>query len=243
MPMAGSTGPITLIGCITQHCAENLAGVVISQLATKGAPVIWGGSPSVMDMRHGTTPMGAVGTMMIDLGDAEMGKFLGMPTHAYMGLSDSKIPDAQAGLETNMGALLAGLAGINMISGLGMQDFESCQSIEKLLIDNEIAGMVKHFVNGIQDHGSPYASEILSTFDDKKELLSHPTTMNLFRKEQFIVSPIIARMTRNDWEKKGSTSARQRAKDMIPKILEKESIKPIDDGLQKELEKIAKEKS
>jgi trimethylamine--corrinoid protein Co-methyltransferase len=238
MPMAGSTGPITLIGCITQHCAESLAGVVISQLATKGAPVIWGGSPSVMDMRYGTTPMGAVGTMTIDVGDVEMGKFLGLPTHAYMGLSDSKIPDAQAGLETNMGALLAGLAGINMISGLGMQDFESCQSIEKLLIDNEIVGMVKHFINGIEDHGSPFASEILEKYYDKNELLSHPTTMNLFRKEQYIVSPIIARMTRNDWEEKGSTSARQRAKDMIPKLLNKRPIQQIDESLKNELKKI-----
>jgi trimethylamine--corrinoid protein Co-methyltransferase len=238
MPMAGSTGPITLIGCITQHCAESLAGVVISQLATKGAPVVWGGSPSVMDMRYGTTPMGAIGTMMIDVGDTEMGKFLGLPTHAYMGLSDSKIPDAQAGLETNMGAMLAGLAGINMISGVGMQDFESCQSIEKLLIDNEIVGMVKHFINGIEDHGSPFASEILEKFYDKNELLSHPTTMNLFKKEQFIVSPIIARMTRNDWEEKGSTSARQRAKDTIPKLLNKRPIQPIDESLLNELKKI-----
>jgi trimethylamine--corrinoid protein Co-methyltransferase len=238
MPMAGSTGPITLIGCITQHCAESLGGVVISQLATKGAPVIWGGSPSVMDMRYGTTPMGAVGTMMIDVGDAEMGKFLGLPTHAYMGLSDSKIPDAQAGLETNMGAMLAGLAGINMISGVGMQDFESCQSIEKLLIDNEIVGMVKHFINGIEDHGSPFASEILEKFYDKNELLSHPTTMNLFKKEQYIVSPIIARMTRNDWEKKGSTSARQRANDSIPKLLNKSPIQPIDESVKNELKKI-----
>ncbi|OLS22616.1 MAG: Trimethylamine methyltransferase MttB [Candidatus Heimdallarchaeota archaeon LC_3] len=240
MPMAGSTGPITLIGCITQHCAESLAGIVISQLATKGSPVIWGGSPSVMDMRYGTTPMGAVGTMTINVGDAEMGKFLELPTHAYMGLSDSKIPDAQAGLETNMGALLAGLTGINMISGVGMQDFESCQSIEKLLIDNEIVGMVKHFIKGIEDHGSPFASEILSSFYDKNELLSHPTTMNLFRKEQFIVSPIIARMTRNEWEEKGSTSARQRSKEMIPKLLNKEPISPIDESLSKELEKISK---
>ena len=64
--------------------------------------------------------------------------------------------------------------------------------------------------------------------------------MNLFRKEQFIVSPIIARMTRNEWEEKGSTSARQRSKDMIPKLLNKQPISPIDESLSKELEKISK---
>ncbi len=68
-----------------------------------------------------------------------------------MNLSDSKVPDAQAGFEGGMGALLAGLAGINMIAGPGMLDFESTQSFEKLIIDNEIAGMVKRFTQGITD--------------------------------------------------------------------------------------------
>ena len=215
MPMAGANAPITLLGAITQHCAESLAGVVISQLAKKGAPIIWGGSPAVMDMKHGTTPMGAIETMMIDVGDVEMGKYLNLPTHAYMSLSDSKIPDAQAGLEAGMGALLAGLVGVNMISGPGMLDFESCQSIEKLLIDNEVAGMVKRFLGGVDDHGSPFAADILKDYDNTKELLSHPSTLKHFRKELFLPSPIIARMTREDWTKTGSLSARRRAKQQL----------------------------
>ncbi|MFX1508481.1 MAG: trimethylamine methyltransferase family protein, partial [Promethearchaeota archaeon] len=122
MPLAGASAPITLIGSITQHCAECLAGIVIVQLTKQGVPLIWGGSPAVFDMKHGTTPMGAIETMMINLGDIEMGKYLNLPTHAYMSLSDSKVPDSQAGFEAGMGALLAGLAGINMVSGPGMLD-------------------------------------------------------------------------------------------------------------------------
>ncbi|MFW9929431.1 MAG: trimethylamine methyltransferase family protein [Candidatus Thorarchaeota archaeon] len=240
MPMAGSTSPITIIGSVTQAVSENLAGVVISQLAKEESPVIWGGSPSVMDMRYGTTPMGDTGTFMINLCSVEIGKFLGMPTHAYMGLSDSKILDYQAGMETSMGALLAGLSGINMISGLGMLDFESCQSIEKLIIDNEIAGMIKHFTNGVQEHEKPYASKILADFYNRNELLSHPTTLSLFRKEHYIVSPLIARMTRNEWEDKGSLPTRKRAFEMIPKLIKKESSSPINESIAIELEKIAK---
>ena len=240
MPMAGANAPITLIGSITQHCAESLAGVVISQLAKKGAPIIWGGSPAVMDMKHGTTPMGAIETMMIDIGDVEMGKYLNLPTHAYMSLSDAKIPDAQAGLEAGMGALLAGLAGVNMISGPGMLDFESCQSIEKLLIDNEIAGMVKHFINGIHDHGTPFAAEILKDYDEKQELLSHPSTLKLFRKELFFPSTIIARMTREEWKKTGSLSARSRAKINIESLLKKNPKKSLGTVTEKELDTITK---
>ncbi len=239
MPMSGANAPITLIGSITQHCAESLAGVVISQLVKKGAPIIWGGSPAVMDMKHGTTPMGAIETMMIDIGDAEMGKFLNLPTHAYMSLSDAKIPDAQAGLEAGMGALLAGLAGINMISGPGMLDFESCQSIEKLLIDNEIAGMVKRFVRGINDYGSPFAKDILQDYDDTNELLSHPSTLQLFRKELFLPSPILARMTRDEWKSTGSHSSRQRARIEIDKLLAASTKTELDSIKANELDKLS----
>jgi trimethylamine--corrinoid protein Co-methyltransferase len=239
MPLAGANAPITLIGSITQHCAECLAGVVIVQLARRGAPLIWGGSPAVFDMRYGTTPMGAIETMMINLGDVEMGKFLNLPTHAYMSLSDSKVPDSQAGFEAGMGALLAGLAGINMVSGPGMLDFESTQSIEKLIIDNEIVGMVKRLVRGIEDRGSPFALEILKDYEDAQELLSHSSTLKYFRKELFLPSSIIDRMTRDSWKDKGSKSARMRAKDQVSIILSKPSEQPIEEHLRKELEKIA----
>lgn len=238
MPLAGASAPMSLIGCITQHCAECLAGVVIAQLTKKGAPLVWGGSPAILDMKRGTTPMGAIETMMINLGDVEMGKFLKMPTHAYMNLSDSKVPDAQAGFEGGMGALLAGLAGINMVSGPGMLDFESTQSIEKLVIDNEIVGMVKRLLRGIEDYGSPFASDILKDYAEKEELLSHPSTIKLFRKELFLTSPIIDRLSRDAWKEAGSKSTRKRAREQASKLIDKNSIKPIDDILAKELEKI-----
>ncbi len=239
MPLAGASAPITLLGSITQHCAESLAGVVIAQLSRKGAPIIWGGSPAILDMKTGTTPMGAIETMMINLGDIEMGKFLNLPTHAYMSLSDSKVPDAQAGFEAGMGALLAGIAGINMISGPGMLDFESTQSIEKLLIDNEICGMVKRFLRGIKDYGSPFASEILKDYDDKQELLSHPSTLKLFREELFFTGPIVDRATRDSWRVLGSNSARNRAREEALKLERKPPLKPIEEDLSRELTRIA----
>ncbi|MHA2305332.1 MAG: trimethylamine methyltransferase family protein [Candidatus Hodarchaeales archaeon] len=246
MPLSGSTAPITLIGCVTQHTAECLAGLVITQLAKRNAPIIWGGSPAVFDMRNGTTPMGAIETMMINIADAQMGKYLGLPTHAYMALSDSKVPDAQAGYEAGMGAILAGLAGINMISGPGMLDFESTQSFEKLVIDNEIAGMVKRLLTGITDYGEPYAKDILNDYDENFSLLSHPTTLSLFRKELYMSKPINGlqvtnRETRDQWKSSGSTSARKRAKGIAEALITRDLRVEINDTLKTELGKIAGE--
>ncbi|MFX0085655.1 MAG: trimethylamine methyltransferase family protein [Candidatus Hodarchaeota archaeon] len=244
MPLAGSTAPITLIGCVTQHTAECLAGLVISQLAKRNAPIIWGGSPAVFDMKYGTTPMGAIETMMINIADAQMGKFIGLPTHAYMTLSDSKVPDAQAGYEAGMGALLAGLAGINMISGPGMLDFESTQSFEKIVIDHEIVGMTQRLVNGITDYGEPFAKDILDDYDDTLSFLSHPSTLSLFRKELYMAQPINGilvtnRETRDQWKSSGSTSARQRAKEIAKVLTEKPQRIEIDNTLKNELDRIA----
>ncbi len=150
MPLSGFMAPVTLVGTVVQHAAETLSGIVITQLTNPGAPALYGGSPAAFDVRYETTPMGAVETMMIDCANNEIGNYLGMPTQAYIGLSDAKLLDAQAGLETSMGATLAALSGINNISGPGMMDFESCQSLEKLVLDNEICGMVLRLVKGIE---------------------------------------------------------------------------------------------
>ena len=238
MPLGGANAPITLIGSITQICAENLAGMIISQLTTRGAPLIWGGSPSMMDMKYGTTPMSAIESMMVNIGGVEMGKFLKMPTHAYMSVSDSMVPDTQAGLEAGMGILLGALAGINVNSGPGMLEFESTQSIEKLLIDNEIVGMVKRFLSGIEDYGTPFASDILKDYEKKEQLLSHQTTKKLFKTELFFPSSIINRMSYTMWKNSGEKSARKRAMDEASKLMKKAPIRSIDDSLLNELNKI-----
>ena len=104
MPLAGFMSPVTLVGSLVQQTAETLSGLVISQVAGPGAPILWGGSPAIFDIRYETTPMGAVETMMIDCAFTEIGHSLGLPTQAYMGLSDAKALDAQAGLESGLGA-------------------------------------------------------------------------------------------------------------------------------------------
>ena len=76
-------------------------------------------------------------------------------------MSDAKILDAQSGLESGMGALLAGIKGINMISGAGMIDFETTQSIQKVVIDNEICGMVHKFLKGIIQRDDPISKNLL----------------------------------------------------------------------------------
>jgi len=239
MPLTGSTAPITIGGSLVQHTAESLSGVVISQLASRGSPVIWGGSPAAFDMRFGTTPMGAIETMMIDMAYNEIGKYLKIPTQAFIGLSDAKCPDSQAGLESGIGAILAVLAGINIITGAGMLNFETTQCLEKLVIDNEICGMARRLVQGITPRGEPLAEDLFTEglYEGKHFLLS-PTTMKWFREEFFYSGPAISREDDQTWMEKGATTAEQRAKEEVKRILATHEPEPLDKDVDRELVRI-----
>jgi trimethylamine--corrinoid protein Co-methyltransferase len=238
MPLTGATSPVTLAGAVVQHTAESLSGIVIHQLAQAGAPIIYGGSPSCFDMRKGTAPMGAVETMMIDVAYSQVGKHLNLPTHAYMALSDAKSLDAQAGLESGMGAILAALAGINIVSGPGMLDFESCQSLEKLVIDNEICGMAYRLVDGLALREEPLALHILKKIGQIDHFLTDPHTLQWFKEEAYFPGPAIDRGTLGEWEEKGKLTAAQRARQQVEKILAEVEPKLPPEEVAAELERI-----
>jgi len=227
VPMLGATAPLSLAGALVQHTAENLSGLVIHQLAGPGSPVVYGGSPAAMDMRHGTIAMGAVETMMLVSGYAQIGRHLGLPTHGYLALSDSKSIDAQAGLESGMGALVAALSGVNMVSGAGMLEFENCQSFEKLVIDNEICGMARRLVRGISGREERLAEDLYGDLSDGELFLTSPRTVAFLREEVLAPGLVIDRQPRELWEREGSKDAYHHARAQVDRILSTHRPEPL----------------
>jgi trimethylamine--corrinoid protein Co-methyltransferase len=219
MPLAGAAAPVTLLGSVVQHAAESISGIVIHQLTKPGAPIVWGGAPAIMDMRQGTTPMGAVETAMIDAAYAQVGKSFGFPTHTYLCASDAKIVDAQAGMESSTTAMIGALAGINMISGAGMLDFLACMSPEKLVIDAEAIGMAQRMLQGMMIHTETLATEMFEGINFKGEFLKQRATRMLIKKEQYLPSPVIDRGSIRTWQQQGSTDTFERAKIRVSEIL------------------------
>ena len=237
VPLSGAAAPVTMLGTVTQHTAECLAGITIHQLAKAGSPIVWGGAACIFDMKKGATPMGAVETAMLDCSYAQVAKSLNMPTHAYLGATDSKLVDAQAGLESGITAMIGALSGINMISGSGMLDFLSCHSAEKLVIDAEGIAMAKRMIEGVKLH-----TETLATgfYDDKinfkgGDFLKQRITMQLFRKEQHLPSNVIDRDSMRDWKQAGSLDTYERAKLMVNKLLESYTRPTLDEAKEKAL--------
>ncbi len=214
VPMTGATAPVTLFGALVQLAAENLAGVAIHQLACPGAPLVWGGAPSAFDMRHGSAAMGAIESSMLNVANAQVGRALGLPTHGYLGLSDAKTPDYQAGMESANGALLGALAGIDLVSGPGMLDYLLSQSLEKLLLDHEACRAALRCARGI-DSGAQKTRDTVTLLGDlvrSGELLSHSHTRSHWKSELTIASALIDRQSHGDWQAAGGSSAQDRAR-------------------------------
>ena len=237
MGMTGATSPATIAGTLVQHTAENLCGLAICQIARRGAPVIFGGSPSSFDMRKGTTPMGAIETMMIDASYAQIGKALNLPTHAYMALSDAKVNDPQAGYETALGAVLGALAGVNVISGPGMLDFESCQSLEKLVIDDGICAMVYRLLEGVAQRDEPIALGAFEGFTPGLSFLAHPHTRRWYRKEH-LPAGLADRDPYDAWVAAGRTTIVDKARAEVQRRLEKYAAPALDPSVRKELDAV-----
>ncbi|HLA86746.1 MAG TPA: trimethylamine methyltransferase family protein [Anaerolineales bacterium] len=220
MPLAGAASPVTLLGSVTQHAAECLSGITIHQLAHAGSPIVWGGAPAIFDMRKGGTPFGAVETAMIDSSYAQVGKSLGLPTHAYLGATEAKVLDTQAGLESGVGAMIGALSGINMISGSGMLDSLMCQSPEKLVTDAEGVAMAKRMVQGMKIHTETLATEFYEGVNFKGgDFLKQRITMQLFQKEQHMPGKVIDRDSMRGWKESGSMDTFARAKIRVDEIL------------------------
>jgi len=228
MPMPGAASPATLAGSVVIHTAETLSGVVLAQTVRPGARLVWGGAPVQFDMRYGTTPLSAVEATMIGVATAQMGKYYGLPTHTYAALSDSKVVDAQAGMETALSGLLAALARINLIAGAGALDFVGTQSCEKLVVDAEVCGMIRRVLRGIEVSPETLATDLIVQLGPGGDYLSQAHTRRWFRVESYLPGPVIDRLDRKGWEQKGGSDALTRAREQVQRILAEHQPRALD---------------
>jgi trimethylamine--corrinoid protein Co-methyltransferase len=239
-PQMGATSPISIAGTLVQSTAEIMSGVVISQLVKPGAPVIFGGSPAAFDMRYCTARLGAMEAVIAACASAEIGKHYGLPTHAYLGLSDSKAVDAQSGYESGLGITFAALAGVNVVSGPGMLACENCQSLEKMVVDNEICGAAYRLMDGVFTDAPALAKEIITKVGPGGHFLAERHTRENLRKEQFMPSDVIDRLTPESWKKSGSKETTSRAKETVDKLLEEHIPVPLPRDAERRLDEVFK---
>ena len=217
--LMGLIAPVTLVGAAVFHTADVLAGITMAQIVRPGAPVLFGGAPAAFHMKATTVPMTAVEALRLDAAYVAVAKALGLPSQAYMALSDSKFLDAQAGAETFGSALLAALAGVNSVSGPGMLDYVLVFSLSKLVLDDELCGQALAFVRDTKVVDDLPALELARDLLARQHLLTAEHTITHWPQELYLPGSVIDRDNRDNWTKAGRSTLEKRAYEEVERRL------------------------
>jgi trimethylamine--corrinoid protein Co-methyltransferase len=202
---AGATAPAPIALAIVQAVAECLAGVVYVNAIRPGAPAIFGTWPFVSDLRTGAMSGGSAEQALLTAGCAQMHRFYGLPGGAASGISDSKLPDMQAGWEQGITNVLAGLAGLNMCyEAVGMHASLLGFCLESLVLGDDLLGQVMRVVRGIE------VTEDKVSLDAMKQVclggpghyLGSEQTLGLMQTE-YIYPAVGNRMSPKEWIEAG----------------------------------------
>ena len=222
-PMSGSTSPMTMAGTLAQLHAEQLAGITICQLTHPGAPLLYGGIPGMANMATMGYLGGSVECGMMNAAIHQMAAHINVPNYNSAGLSDAKLPDAQAGWEKAMTILLGAMGGSNyMHHSAGMLESMLTVAPEQFVIDDEIIGMSCKVLKGIEVDADHLAMEVIDTVGPAGNFMMSPHTMKYMRSEYFQGNGVSDSKSRHQWEQGGSMDTRARAKEIARKILASE---------------------
>jgi trimethylamine--corrinoid protein Co-methyltransferase len=222
-PMAGSTAPVTMAGTLAQLHAEQLAGIAVCQLINPGAPVLYGGIPGRANMRSLAYLGGAVECGMMNAAIHQLAHHIKVPNYNSSGLTDSKIPDAQASWEKALTTVLAAMGGSNYIHhAAGMLESMLTVAYEQYVIDDEIIGMSCKVLDGIPVDAEHLALEAIDEVGPGGSFIMSPHTMTHMRQEYYGGSGLSDQDSREKWSEKGSLDTRTRARKMAQKILAEE---------------------
>ena len=217
--LMGLIAPVTPVGAAVMHVADVLAGLTMAQILKPGAPLLFGGAPATFHMKTTASPMAAIEALRLDVVYIAVAKSLGLPTQAYMALSDSKFVDAQGGAEAFASALLAALAGVNSVSGPGMLDYVLVFSLEKLVFDDELCGQALRFVRDVRPLEDLPTVELVRELLRDKHLLTAEHTLKHWSSELYLPGPAFDRSNRDNWEKAGKPGLQQRTLAEVERLL------------------------
>jgi trimethylamine--corrinoid protein Co-methyltransferase len=219
-PLCGATAPITLAGNLVVQNVDTLAGVMLTQLVNPGTPVLYGCISSITDLRDMKYLSGAVEMGLMNSASAQMAQYYDLPLYSTAGMSDSKVNDGQSAYESAITGLMVALAGGNCIhDAAGFLEFCMTASFDKLVIDNEIIGMVMRAVEGIKVDDTTLAFDVLKKAGPGGHFVSSRHTRRYMRTEQF--RPKLSdRDNRDRWQRNGGQDSNARATKKVHEILD-----------------------
>ncbi len=238
-PMIGGTAPITIAGAVALGNAEMLSGLVMHQLTNPGAPFLYGHGVHHLDMKEMISVYGAPEFQLARIMAAEMGRFYKLPVWGYSAHSDSAVLDEQAAIDAQFSIQTALLAKTNLNHDVGYLEAGLANSPEYMVLANELIGMNRAFVQGVQFDEEALALDVIHEVGPGGQFLSHDHTMRHWR--ELWTPKLFDRQRLEPWLEKGGKTMRQRIREATLEILESHQVPSLPASVDAEIEYILKQ--
>jgi len=232
----GGTAPLSQAAIIAQMCAESLSGLVIHQLKRRGSPFIFGGMPSVMDMK---TTIFSYGAPEFQLGNslmADMAHYFKLPNFGTAGTSDSHIFDGQAVMEATSSCLMAALSGANLIHDVGLLGSATIVMPDMIVATDEIIKMTRHLLPDVLVNGEALAVDVIRDVGPGGEFVTHPHTLHHFRDIWY--PDLLFRGGARAWGETGQLTFEQRVNARTRELIESHQPERLSDEIVEQIEDI-----
>jgi trimethylamine---corrinoid protein Co-methyltransferase len=228
-PMMGASAPISIEGTLVQAVAECLSGLVIFQNKVPGSKFIFGGDATSMDMSTMIFSYGAPELQILNGGLAEMAHYYNLPFFCIAGATDSKLVDAQAGLEYAISLYNATINGCNLIHDCGYLESGLTSSFESVLLADEIISMIKHMLQPMQFTSNSLPFDVMKDVGPGGTFLKESHTRRNYKNNLWFPRFLDRRVVEN-WIKDGGADIRNVLNKKAQEIFEQHHSQPLADN-------------
>jgi trimethylamine--corrinoid protein Co-methyltransferase len=230
-PNTGGGGPITVAGALALGNAECLVGLILTQLVRPGTPFLYGMNIAALDMKSAIVSYGAPEWPLAMAAWTELGRYYGLPVWGAAGATDSKVVDAQAGLEAAISIMSAWLCRCNLVHDVGYIEYGTTSSMEMLVVADEIIRDVRFIMGGVEVSERTLAREAIHRAKPGGGFLADDHTLDNWRWAQWRPE-LIDRMRYDRWVKKGRMDMAARANERARQILAEHEVPPLPEAAE-----------
>jgi trimethylamine--corrinoid protein Co-methyltransferase len=241
-PNMGGGGPITLAGALALGNAECLVGLVIAQLLNPGTPYIYGMNTAAMDMKSTIVSYGSPEWPLGMMAQMDLARYYNLPGWSAAGATDSKLVDAQAGIEITFSILANFLARATLVHDVGYIEYGSTSSMEALVIANEIIRETRFLTQGVKVSPRTLALDATARVRPGGGYLADDHTLENWRWAQWHPD-LIDRQRYDEWVESGSKDMFTRANERARKVLEEHEVPPLPQEAEDTIREILEERA
>jgi trimethylamine--corrinoid protein Co-methyltransferase len=239
-PNTGAGGPITVAGALTLGNAECLTGLILTQLKNPGAPFIFGSNIAALDMMSAVISYGAPEWVLGSAASVDMARFYNLPVWGTSGATDSKLIDAQAGMEAMISVYNALLSRSQLVHDNGYIESGLTSSMEMVVLIDEAVSIARYIINGISVDEESLALDAIRRVKPGKGFLDDDHTINNWKNVQYLTKRMDRKIF-DKWTADGAKDMYSRLNDEVKRILETHHVPALDDSIEKTIETVIKE--